>query len=449
LDASTAVSESSQSESSIVTVELHLTAPRTALCLTNDHVEITHKSPAPSDRSRGQLNSKTDDKTQQSNSGSTLLTIAFYGFSITFGRVQHNDQSLLVRVGNICAYGVRGQSIVTCGPLDNDYWLQSGAIEGAEDSSLALNSSLQWAAVGEDAGRAANSMTSESEDESGLSSASANALKRLIDGVKTHVVVAVSIAAVKMWWDESTVMFVRSLERKFSHIDEFRFQNRSFFNREKILCASLSMHKSSLLGLESVVKLSAEMMIHGIIFECPCNVSLLHSSRDGLSKTNLSTPHSKKAEKNVSRRQSVRISMRSFKLCGGDFLPVTQAQVQLEESLRQVPTRSMWPFVNELTEVLLGKLKCSAVSPFLISCNDIEVHHISLTPTPASGKVLNSPGNAADTSSWHESVVFVTRTPWSIRAVVSPCNVQAHPIFPALRLDLYCSPLSITFSLEV
>jgi hypothetical protein len=42
----------------------------------------------------------------------------------------------------------------------------------------------------------------------------------------------------------------------------------------------------------------------------------------------------------------------------------------------------------------------------------------------------------------------MTESPWSLNVIFSPCDVEAHPIFPSLRLDAYCSALNITATLE-
>jgi hypothetical protein len=259
-----------------------------------------------------------------------------------------------------------------------------------------------------------------------------------------------------MFWDEASVLFIRALSTEI--LPEFvPLEKSKRFQELKRLSAERSMNKNSISSGSNALRYSAEVVFRGIVFECPCSYSkdtklrtpspakFRHSrvpfvssswSLDGAVDGINQAPSAGIGR--LERKKSMRLTIRSCKICGGDFLSQVVSHREIEETLKNVPTRDLWPSINDMVLVLLGKLKSSVVNPFVFSANDVELHHVvSMDPYSFSS------------GSMEDEIVYITKVPWSITAVVSVCEIPAHPIYPAVRLDVFCSPLTLLVSMTV
>jgi hypothetical protein len=392
-----------------------------------------------------------EDPGEGGEGSNTLFTLALYGFSTSFTKDERNDKTMHLRLGSVFMFGVNGTNILTCGSEETDKWLQQGEVG---DDTYAIESSFQWRETADPGGGGGGEQdspaNSDSEVECDLLEVSEmDNLTRLMGTSKTHCVVVLAVASVKMRWDEPTHLLFHQigadLSSKFLHLD-----TPKLFLEQKALCAQLSVNKSSLMDLSSRSKYSAEISVHGIVYECPCV-----GPSGAVSAPAPYTPYSARRRASEVHRKTnfIRLLVRSFKVCGGDFLPKVQSYSKLEEELHNIPARSLWPSVDYLTEVLLGKLNCSVVHPFIYSLNAIELQFVTVTKRGGpgggggggGGGGTPTPGLAPLVS---EEVETITGSPWSVSMVMSRCDILAHPIFPALRLDIFCSPLKLSLSIE-
>lgn len=431
-------------------LDVSVSMPRIAVCIsTLDSDSLSMDPPTtPSSRSRaafagtpprrhrvprrpGRSPSRRKSAGVETQEASTLFTLALYGMNTSFTKDERQDKTMHLRLGSVSMFGVNGTNILTCGSSETDQWLQ-----GSEGAEYAIDSSVQWrgqAIAGMDSSdswRGGNGSNSDSEVEyDGEGISEMEALTNLIVGSKTHCIVVLSVSSVKVRWDEPTHMLFHrissDLTSKFLYLD-----TPKLYVNQKALCAQLSINKSALMDLQSRSKYSAEISVQGIVFECPCLEPLGSAP----------VPLSGRLDAGK-KMHFIRLLVRSFKICGGDFLPKVEPYSKLEEEIHRIPARSLWPSVDYLTKVLLGKLNCSVVHPFVYSLNSIEFQFVTVWGS--------SLGNNGCVSGMPEEVVAITASPWSLSCVVSPCDILAHPIFPALRLDIFCSPLKLALTTEV
>ena len=382
----------------------------------------------------------------------TLLTFALYGLNASFTKDERQDKTLQLRIGNVSLFGVNGANILTCGSTDTDKWLQLSGM--SSDEAYAIESSFQWRQQGNMTSASSDTMAvmsnnSDSEAEYDLEASEVDALTKLIGGSKTHVVVVVTVSSMKTLWDEPThVLFsniLSDLTSQFLYLDRPKL-----FVAQKTLCAQLSMNKSCLKDLQSRMKYSVEVNVQGIVFECPCVDPVLTNSSYRRSSLSAQSP-GHRGRNAVFRRKknSIRVLIRSFTVSGGDFLPNVRPYSVLEENLSSIPTRNLWSSVELLVEILLGKLSCSVVHPFVYSLNAVELQFVTESRKVLQSNTASSNGWGANDESVMEDVVSITGAPWSVACVMSPCDILAHPIFPALRLDVFCSSLELSVSMEV
>jgi hypothetical protein len=45
--------------------------------------------------------------------------------------------------------------------------------------------------------------------------------------------------------------------------------------------------------------------------------------------------------------------------------------------------------------------------------------------------------------------ICITRVPWGVRGLVTPCALQCHKMHPDLQLEIYCSPLNLQCNSQV
>lgn len=455
-------------------LDVSVTVPRIALCVSSrgvgseDECEATPRkhnlrsryaqessagASPPWREGRGASPRKRAVSSEVEEIDNTLLTFAIYGLNSTFTKDERQDKTLQLRIGNVSLFGVNGANILTCGTTDTDKWLQHNN-GGSADAAYAIESSFQWRQQGSTTSPNSDSMAemsnnSDSEAEYDLDASELDALTKLIGGSKTHVVVVVTVSSVKVLWDEPThVLFsniLSDLTSQFLYLDRPKL-----FVAHKTLCAQLSMNKSCLMDLQARSKFSVEVNVQGIVFECPCVDPMLTNSSHRRSSLSAQSPGARGSNATFRRKKnSIRVLVRSFTVSGGDFLPKVRPYSILEESLRRIPTRSLWKSVELLVEILVGKLSCSVVHPFVYSLNAVELQFVSETRRVAPSHALSSVDWGSSDHGVVEDVVAITGAPLSVACVVSPCDILAHPIFPALRLDVFCSSLELCVSMEV
>ena len=374
------------------------------------------------------------------------MTFATYGLSTSITNDERNDKTMQLRIGSVFVFGVDGVNILTGGTTDSDIWLDDKV---DTSDSYAIESSFQWRGQGEAWNLSLNrehESKSDSETDFDADMTEVDALNKLIGGPSIHIVIIIGISSLEMRWDEPSHVAFHEIFSDLSS-DFLYLDTPKLFLEQKTLCAQLSMNRASLKELESKSKYSAEINIHGITFECPCVEPSVPISRPVERQRGMSYGIHRST-------RYIRVFVRSFKICGGDFLPKIQPYSKLEEKLHDIPTNSLWGSVDLLTEILLGKLKSSVVHPFVYSLNAMDIQLVTLntgrsssTDNLRSSSVSYLHGMPAQNS--YETISQITKCPWSASCVISPCDVLAHPIFPAMRLDLFCSPLELRFSVQV
>lgn len=442
-------------------LDITVSIPRIALCVSSRGAEKEDVSSPPRKHSfrgiprtvtppqkgqRGVSPKKRGESEDRFGVGDhTLFTFALYGVYTSLTKDQRHDRIIHLKLGSVVIFGVNGMNIVTIGSAeDTDRWLQD---DDSRPEQLAIDSSFQWRQQGGErkGGFGSDIANSDSDIETDVEMSEVSKLSR---GSKIHCVIAVTISTVKIHWDEQTHALFSKIKSdmlsQFLHLDKPKL-----FVAEKASCAQLSMNKSCLMDLSADVKFSVEINVQGVMFECPC---VDPSSSDSTNHRFYQVGHTRQryTEGRKSNKNLIRVLIRSFKVSGGDFLPMAASYAKLEESLQSIPTKNLWSSVDFLIEVLLSKLYCSVVHPFVYSVNAIELQFVTITTAPIANSTEDlskkiSIGDLALT----EEVVVITGRPWSVACVVSPCVVRSHPIFPALRLDIFCSPLKLTLSMEV
>lgn len=441
-------------------LDISLSVPRIALCVSsrgsgdseddqsffrrNSRSRYSGDFPSHYSAQNRGLSSNRRGESEDVPEDQTMFTVALYGLNVSFTKDQHQDMTVQIKIGSVRGFGLHGINIMTIGSTDTDVWLQSGSTDGL----YAIESSFQWRQrnylASSETGIAESHEMSDSDAENNHIASEVDAYTKLLGGLKVHCVVVITVSSVKLRWDEPTHALCSRLNNDMT--SEFLYLNKTkLFVSDKAACAQLSINKSSLMDLACNRKYSAEINVQGIVFECPCVDPSVTDSGFRRS-TILRWPDHSATDAPRGKRHFIRVIIRSFKVSGGDFLPKTQSYAKLEETLHSIPTRSLWPSVDGLVEILLGKLNCSVVHPFVYSLNATELQFVTATKKTAQ---LNHSNEVFSANNCHEEVIAITGSPWSIACVVSPCDILAHPIFPALRLDVFSSPLQLRLSMEV
>jgi hypothetical protein len=379
------------------------------------------------------------------SSGTSMpsITMVMYGFHASYEQGElSGEQVFNVRLGAMRLYGVHGVEIMTCGE-GTDSWLYKFDILDVPTRELALSLQLQWCVLSTSPSDEDMRCFGEHGDGKSLGSHTESPLRLQTNEEKTHVVMEVSVSPVKIHFDGGTISFLCSILTELGSLhcsyDEFSdsldgVMEESPFQELRRLCALHSINNPKLRtrSLSTVSVFNDEFLVKWSI-----NLSL------GAVSLYIPYSSSRMADSCKSELKYVPPSCGNLVLsCGkmhvqsGDFLERnvkhgvqgSDDDIHLQDdNLSNIPTRSIWPDVEKVMAAKLRRVNGDLLVPVTISLSFIEVFLVS-----------------SDLKK-----ICITRVPWGVRGLVTPCALQCHKMHPDLQLEIYCSPLNLQCNSQV
>jgi hypothetical protein len=383
-------------------------------------------------------------------------TMVLYGCQASYEQgEQSGDEVVNLRLGAARLYGTRGVELLSCGP-ETDAWLYNFSVQHVPARDLALSLQLQWFVLSSVRDADEDSDCAETTTEDAENSSNRKLPLLGVQGEdKTHVVLEVSVSPVVLCFDESSLLFLCSGLADLSAAQHPGGEEGGPedpaeahpFREARQLCARHSVNNPRLrspdgrivsnvnfLSLDkSSLKWSVNLSFRGLQVNFPfCTVR----PADCCDSQVRDAPPP---------RGHLEVSLGSLQVQSGDFLQrysrsascgeEEEERAAGENSLSDISTRSIWPEVDRVMAAKLRRVQGALLTPAMLSLGRVDISLVG--------------GDEDEEEGAEQSRIRLTKVPWSVRGLVTPCAVRCHKMHPDLQVEVYCSPLQIQCNPQV